>query len=132
MEERGFIPWDHACELDPSLAEFPEEEAELEEEEEREAELHMAADQPLRIHFGARSSPKFGPNFGLRPAIQAEDEDRLPGDCQVPLDEDRFQGRLESDNTYVVTLIPQVDESPQVDGHLESDNAYVLTLITPS
>jgi hypothetical protein len=113
------------------LAEIPEEEAELEEEEireEREAALHMAADQPPRIHPGARSSP----NFGRKSAIQAEEEDRLPEDCQVPLDEDRFQGRLESDNTYVHALIPQVDESPQVDGHLESDNTYVLTLITPS
>jgi hypothetical protein len=106
MEAKGLIPWDQACESDSRLTEFAEEEAELEEEErreEREAELQRAIDPPPRIHQRLRIQP--GPRSSQRPAVPAEDEEGLPDDCQVPLDATQFEGRLESDNTYVLTLI---------------------------
>jgi hypothetical protein len=104
MEAKGLIPWGDACESDSTLIEFAEEEAELEEEErreEREAELQWGVEMPPRIPCRPFPSQTL--------AIPAEDEEAheesLPGDCQIPLDATQFEGRLEGDNTYVLTLI---------------------------
>jgi hypothetical protein len=99
----GIIPWERACELDPTLSQFAEEEAELEEEERREeareADLQRAAFQPGHIERQQRPRPA---HTATSPA---HDKNTLPEEFQVALDATQVNEHMENDNIYVLTVI---------------------------